>query len=120
MGISTLFKENQTQGLRVVSGPAVGLFCPSDRVYRAMLKHQNFRRLRLYMAMGHNLWLHFGVDAHPFATSFDVHQGYRVLTHSQMGERTQHDGKNSVRHVSMADISLALFSVRRGEEMEQE
>ena len=36
------------------------------------------------MAMGHNLWLHFGVDEHPFATYFDVHQGYRVLTHSQM------------------------------------
>ena len=26
-----------------------------------------------------NLWLHFGVDEHPFATYFDVHQGYRVL-----------------------------------------
>ena len=36
------------------------------------------------MAMGHSLWLDFGVDEHPFATCFDVHQGYRVLTHSQM------------------------------------
>ena len=26
---------------------------------------------------------HFGVDEHPFAIYFDVHQGYRVLTHSQ-------------------------------------
>ena len=25
--------------------------------------------------MGHNLWLRFGVDEHPFAT-FDVHQGF--------------------------------------------
>ena len=25
--------------------------------------------------MGHNLWLHFGVDEHLFATFFDVHQG---------------------------------------------
>ena len=33
-----------------------------------------------YLAMGHNLWLHFGVDEHPVATYFDVHQGYRVLT----------------------------------------
>ena len=33
--------------------------------------------------MGHNLWLHFVVDEHPFATYF-VHQGYRVLTHSQV------------------------------------
>ena len=33
---------------------------------------------------GQNLWLHFGVDEHPFATYFDVHQGYRVLTHSQI------------------------------------
>ena len=36
------------------------------------------------MIMGHNLWLHFGADEHPFATYFDVHHGYRVLTHSQM------------------------------------
>ena len=34
----------------------------------------------------HNLWRsHFGVDEHPFATYFDVHQGYRVLSHSPMG-----------------------------------
>ena len=26
-----------------------------------------------------------GVDEHPFATYFDVHQGCRVLTHSQLG-----------------------------------
>ena len=29
-------------------------------------------------SIGHNLWLHFGVDEHPFATYCDVHQGYRV------------------------------------------
>ena len=28
--------------------------------------------------------LHFGLDEHPFATYFDVHQGYRILTHSPM------------------------------------
>ena len=27
-------------------------------------------------AMGHNLWLHFGVDEHPFATYLDVHQEF--------------------------------------------
>ena len=37
-----------------------------------------------HMAMGRSLWLHFGVDEHPFATYFDVHQGYRVLTHSHV------------------------------------
>ena len=36
------------------------------------------------MAMGHNLWLHFGVAEYPFATYFDVHQGYGVLTHSHI------------------------------------
>ena len=36
------------------------------------------------MAMGHNLWLHVEVNEHPFATIFDVHQGYRVLTHSHI------------------------------------
>ena len=34
--------------------------------------------------MGHAPWLHFGVDEHPFASYFDV-QGYRVLTHSHIG-----------------------------------
>ena len=38
----------------------------------------------LDQVMGHNLWFHSGVDEHPFATYFDVHQGYRVLTHSQI------------------------------------
>ena len=38
-----------------------------------------------HVAMGHNLWRsHFGADEHPFATYFDVHQGYRVLTHSHV------------------------------------
>ena len=33
----------------------------------------------------HSLWRsHFGVDEHPFATYFGVHQGYRALTHSHM------------------------------------
>ena len=40
--------------------------------------------LLTYMATGHNLGLHFRVDERPFATYFDVHQGYRVLTHSHI------------------------------------
>ena len=35
---------------------------------------------------GHSLWRHF-VDEHPFATYFDAHQGYRVLTHSHLCHR---------------------------------
>ena len=32
---------------------------------------------RLHVAMGHNLWRsRFGVDEHPFASYFDVHQGF--------------------------------------------
>ena len=47
------------------------------------------RRKKTHMAMGHNLCLHFGADEHPCTTYFDVHQGYRVLTHShiQKGQR---------------------------------
>ena len=37
-----------------------------------------------HVSMGHNLRLHFWVDEHPFATYFDVHHGYRVLTHSHV------------------------------------
>ena len=37
------------------------------------------------VTIGHNVWRsHFGVDEHPLATYFDVHQGYRVLTHSHV------------------------------------
>ena len=36
------------------------------------------------MAMGHNLRFHFGADEHPCTPYSDVHQGYRVLTHSQI------------------------------------
>ena len=37
------------------------------------------------LMIGHNPWRsHFGVDEHPCATYFDVHQGYRVLTHSHV------------------------------------
>ena len=37
------------------------------------------------VAMGHSPWRsHFGVDEHPFATYFDVHQGYRGVTHSHV------------------------------------
>ena len=50
-----------------------------------------FERLKAYlkpsethMAMGRNLCLHLGPDEHPCTTYFDVHQGYRVLTHSQI------------------------------------
>ena len=35
------------------------------------------------MAMGQNQWYHIWVDEHPFTSYFDVHQGYRVLTHNQ-------------------------------------
>ena len=35
------------------------------------------------MATGH-LCLHFGAHEHPYTTYFDVHQGYRVLTHSHL------------------------------------
>ena len=42
-------------------------------------------RISSEMAMGHNLWLHFGVDEHPCTTYFDVHQGFPgFLTHSQI------------------------------------
>ena len=37
-----------------------------------------------YLAMGHNLWLHFGVDEHPFAANLIFTKGNRVLTHSHL------------------------------------
>ena len=41
-------------------------------------------RIKIIMAMDHNLWLHFGADEHPCTTRFDVHQGYRALSHSHI------------------------------------
>ena len=37
-----------------------------------------------HVAMGQNLWYHIWVDEHPFTSYFDVHQGYRVLTHNHV------------------------------------
>ena len=45
-------------------------------MYRGIVRNQGFLGA---------VWLRFGVDEHPCATYFDVHQGCRVLTHSQMG-----------------------------------
>ena len=42
---------------------------------------------KMDLAMGHNLWLHSGVDEHPFTTYFDVHQGYGVLTHIHLVQK---------------------------------
>ena len=57
---------------------AAGFFFPRKGVKggRDSCSHEGRRCGRkLNMAMGHNLWLHFGVDEHPFATCVDVHQG---------------------------------------------
>ena len=40
----------------------------------------------IHTATAHNLWLQFGVDEHAVATYFDVHEGYRVLTHSHVAK----------------------------------
>ena len=44
------------------------------------------------MGMSHSLCLDLGADEHPCTTYFDVHQGYRVLTHSHMFSTWSHHG----------------------------
>ena len=43
----------------------------------------------VHMAVGQNQWYHFGVGAPPilvyFSGDWDVHSGYRILTHGHMG-----------------------------------
>ena len=58
-----------------------------------------------FQFMEQNLWLHFGVDEHPFATYFDVYQGYRVLTHSQVV------GEVSKRRQPSCPVDSALLSL---------
>ena len=49
------------------------------------LKHVHQRALfRFIWPWVAELMAQFGVDEHPVATYFDVHQGYRVLTHSRI------------------------------------
>ena len=44
-----------------------------------------FNLTHTQMTMGQNLWRsHFGADEHPCTTYLEVHQRYKVLTHSQM------------------------------------
>ena len=49
-------------------------------------KRQMLKKMRTHMAIGQNLWYHIWVDEHPFTSYFDVHQGYRVLTHCHIFE----------------------------------
>ena len=58
-----------------------------------------------FMAMGHDPWLHFGVDEHPFAILMftrGYNQGCRVLTHSHilLGQEVV----LTVLHISSSDM----------------
>ena len=72
--------------------------------------------------MGQSLWLHFA-DEHPCTTYFDVHQGYRVLTHSQLaaGESFEFSGPLGPKppHVLSPDLQRnpsSLFNHSNSEE----
>ena len=58
-----------------------------------------YGRYGSHVAMGHNLWLQFGADEHPCTTYFDVHQGYRVLTHSYVALASDKSEWNSTQRV---------------------
>ena len=63
----------------------------------------------IILGRGHNLWLHVRVDEHPFATYFDVHQEYRVLTHSHFGQGSGHQ-IDSARFQHLGSRSQVFFS----------
>ena len=63
--------------MQALKGEATARGFVSQSVHMAMIGHGL-----------HDLWRsHFGVNEHPFATYVEVHQGYRVLTHSHMLKR---------------------------------
>ena len=53
------------------------LSCPKDldKIWTQIGKPKGQKVGFEQLAMGHNLWLHFGVGEHPFATYFDVSPG---------------------------------------------
>ena len=65
------------------------------------------------MAMGHNLWRsHFGVDEHPFATYFDVHQGYRVSREEKTHTHTQNRRLEHCRQVDVQDWTTHMADLQ--------
>ena len=71
--------EKQRRGMPGQSARASGRFGDSD--FEGLM---NFDEWEPDEATWSYLCLHFGADEHPCTTYFDVHQGYRVLTHSHM------------------------------------
>ena len=60
---------------------------------------------------GHNLWRsHFGVDEHPFVIYFDVHQGYRILTHRHASDLAAWDLQCMDLHqLGMSDDNIYIY-----------
>ena len=80
---SQCLRSADSQTSAVSAGWLIGPFCffQSSSPFLRVLHSTPCLRFRSdgNIAVSHNLWLHFGVDEHPFATHFDVHQGYRVI-----------------------------------------
>ena len=56
--------------------------------------------------MGQNLWGHIWVDEHPFTIYFDVHQGYRVLTHCHILKTRDKSELGWARHLKLVIVKL--------------
>ena len=60
----------------------------------------------------------YGVDEYPFATYFDVQQGYRVLTHSHLGPgliKVDQQGRPKGEKVGFGQVSIGRHGPFRAE-----
>ena len=72
------FSENEAQWKRLITWKVD----PARWKFQFCSNENSTMRWINDLAMGQNLWYHIWVDEHPFTSYFDVHQGYRVLTHN--------------------------------------
>ena len=77
-------KPQSEMGRRRIHEPSKAYQSYGFCAFYAALNNQNSSLKRPHLAMGHNLCLHFGADEQPCTTYFDVHQGYRILTHNHL------------------------------------
>ena len=64
--------------------------------------------IRSKMAMGHNLWLHFGVDEHPFATYFDAHS--QIHGSPRIPRRIPREDRFAPGHRGTADQQIEVLN----------
>ena len=104
--LDTLFESIPPNGSTLAGlRPRLALERPLVWCMELLLRFRGLGQPRYHVAMGHKLWLHFRVD-------FDVHQGYRVLTHSHVSLGRRTGGQSGVCGLREWSAGVRQFAAR--------